>query len=244
MVSILVQGACIIPNRRGAIEVASGMYLGGIVAACAVTLFLLPADFIPTSVLLYSFYVTAVVQAGFLVDRRAPVVVAGVSVLLIFIHMQINSKYYSGLPLFGTFSLFSIVAFTIVTMVTLALLTWVTAGDLEFSIARADRTEEVETLYRELKESTDELIATKAELEEVNSHLKEQAALDSMTGLANHRIFQQRLRAQVALAERHDQPLSLLMLDVDRFKQYNDSFGHPAGDEDTRPNPPGRDPQE
>ncbi len=230
LVNFALQLASIVPNRRCRIKMAATLYLGGIIASCAVSLFLLPANFIPTSVLLYSFYATAVVQAGFLVDRRAPVVLAGVSVLMICVHMQLNVQVYNTLPTFGTFSLFTIVAFVMVMMVTLALLTWVTAGDLEFALAQADRTGEVEKLFQELKDSNAELLEMKTELEEANRHLEAQAAIDSMTGLSNHRVFQQTLRSQVALANRHGQPLSLVMLDVDRFKMYNDRFGHPAGD--------------
>jgi diguanylate cyclase (GGDEF)-like protein len=52
-----------------------------------------------------------------------------------------------------------------------------------------------------------------------------------MTGLANHRSFQEEWQRQIARAERYRSPLSLLLFDVDHFKKYNDAFGHPAGDE-------------
>ncbi len=71
----------------------------------------------------------------------------------------------------------------------------------------------------------------KAELEAMNAELEARATTDGLTGLKNHRAFQERLAAEVALSERHDAPLSLLLLDVDHFKQYNDAFGHPAGDD-------------
>ena len=64
-----------------------------------------------------------------------------------------------------------------------------------------------------------------------NRALEALVATDSMTGLANHGAFQQRLREEVARSARTGRPLSLLMIDVDFFKQYNDQFGHPAGDE-------------
>ena len=57
------------------------------------------------------------------------------------------------------------------------------------------------------------------------------ATTDGLTGLLNHRAFQEALEQEFARARRYNTPLSLVLLDVDRFKQYNDTFGHPAGDE-------------
>jgi diguanylate cyclase (GGDEF)-like protein len=53
---------------------------------------------------------------------------------------------------------------------------------------------------------------------------------DGLTGLYNHRVFQERLQQELARAERTGEPLSLIMLDIDHFKQFNDNFGHQAGD--------------
>jgi len=54
---------------------------------------------------------------------------------------------------------------------------------------------------------------------------------DALTGLANRRAFDDFLLESFNLARRHRHALSLVLLDVDRFKSYNDAFGHPAGDE-------------
>ena len=70
----------------------------------------------------------------------------------------------------------------------------------------------------------------KQELEQVNRKLCDLATTDGLTGLKNHRTFQERLATECETARRHGTPLSLLLLDVDHFKQYNDTFGHPAGD--------------
>jgi diguanylate cyclase (GGDEF)-like protein len=71
-----------------------------------------------------------------------------------------------------------------------------------------------------------------------NAHLfdslKEQAVTDGLTGLHNHRYFYDRLGDEIARARRYGAPLSLLMLDVDGFKEFNDAHGHRAGDDALR----------
>jgi diguanylate cyclase (GGDEF)-like protein/PAS domain S-box-containing protein len=61
--------------------------------------------------------------------------------------------------------------------------------------------------------------------------LQQLATRDGLTGLANRRCFDETLQAEWQRALRHQQPLSLLMVDVDNFKQYNDAYGHVGGDE-------------
>jgi GGDEF domain-containing protein len=56
------------------------------------------------------------------------------------------------------------------------------------------------------------------------------AATDGLTGLFNHRYLQEKLRNELRRAEEAGQPLSLLMIDIDHFKHYNDNLGHVAGD--------------
>ena len=60
--------------------------------------------------------------------------------------------------------------------------------------------------------------------------LREQAVTDSLTGLSNRRYLETRLREEAGRARRHGAPFTLLMLDLDNFKAYNDREGHPAGD--------------
>lgn len=54
---------------------------------------------------------------------------------------------------------------------------------------------------------------------------------DVLTGLLNRRYLQERLAEELSRSKRYRYPMTLLMIDVDKFKQYNDAFGHPAGDE-------------
>ena len=82
----------------------------------------------------------------------------------------------------------------------------------------------------ERKRTESELIAHRSQLEIANISLRALASVDQLTGLGNRRAFNRQLEDAIADAQRSRHPLSLLMVDVDRFKQYNDDFGHPAGD--------------
>ncbi len=56
------------------------------------------------------------------------------------------------------------------------------------------------------------------------------ANFDGLTGLHTHRFFQETLAREIARAQRLGHPVSLMMIDIDHFKQYNDAYGHPQGD--------------
>lgn len=73
-----------------------------------------------------------------------------------------------------------------------------------------------------------------AELAQANARLAEAAQTDGLTGLRNRRALQEGLVAGMDECERKGLPFSLILLDVDEFKSYNDRFGHPAGDEALR----------
>ncbi len=80
-----------------------------------------------------------------------------------------------------------------------------------------------------------ELLGNQASSSLANAKLHEEiermASTDGLTGLFNHRTFQERLSAEFKRRERISVPLSLLLIDIDFFKKINDTYGHPAGDE-------------
>ncbi|MCW3099487.1 MAG: Diguanylate cyclase with beta propeller sensor [Chthonomonadaceae bacterium] len=100
---------------------------------------------------------------------------------------------------------------------------------MRFSAGQAQRSSQ--QLEAKVSERTEHLHRSHEEIEAANRRLQTLATTDGMTGLANHRAFQERLRSELALADTKGRALTLLLLDVDHFKTYNDAFGHPAGDE-------------
>ena len=82
-----------------------------------------------------------------------------------------------------------------------------------------------------LNSSLEEKVAARTrELEKLNSKLAELAVTDGLTGLFNHRHFRERLTLELERSNRTGLPVSVLMIDVDHFKLYNDKHGHLAGD--------------
>jgi diguanylate cyclase (GGDEF)-like protein len=75
------------------------------------------------------------------------------------------------------------------------------------------------------------LRSTQEALEKQNAALARLADTDGLTGLANRRHLDERMAQEIARAARERTPLSLIMIDVDFFKRYNDTYGHAAGDD-------------
>ncbi|MGE8323723.1 MAG: diguanylate cyclase [Pseudomonas sp.] len=75
-----------------------------------------------------------------------------------------------------------------------------------------------------------ELRLTQQQLLDSNQQLERQAMHDALTGLANRRCFDETLAQEIRRAHRNTTSLALLMIDIDHFKSFNDTYGHPAGD--------------
>jgi diguanylate cyclase (GGDEF)-like protein len=76
-----------------------------------------------------------------------------------------------------------------------------------------------------------DLVRRERTLQDHNVQLQQQTSIDALTGLVNRRLFDKVLATELARAERNAIPISLLMIDIDHFKMYNDHYGHVAGDE-------------
>ncbi|MDH4347365.1 MAG: sensor domain-containing diguanylate cyclase [Gemmatimonadota bacterium] len=98
-----------------------------------------------------------------------------------------------------------------------------TAGGLYVACALMDQTER--------RKVRDELAQQASRLQEANARLTEMASTDHLTALWNRRAFLEQMDIGLELAVRDARPLSVLIIDVDHFKPYNDEFGHLAGDE-------------
>lgn len=101
-------------------------------------------------------------------------------------------------------------------------------------IREASLEEENERLLAELRGSEqklkDEVTRKTRELVDLMAKLEQLALRDGLTGLYNHRFFQDALTTELARSTRYSRDLSLVFLDVDHFKSFNDRNGHPAGD--------------
>jgi diguanylate cyclase (GGDEF)-like protein len=96
------------------------------------------------------------------------------------------------------------------------------------SVARGDRS--FSHQERELFSYLTSQAAVSVENVDLHETVQRQAVTDELTGLFNHRRFQEVMSAEVERARRYDQQMGLIMLDIDNFKQVNDNYGHVQGD--------------
>jgi diguanylate cyclase (GGDEF)-like protein len=103
--------------------------------------------------------------------------------------------------------------------------------DIEVICNLAHRALEKVKLKRQNQNLIEALKQHNRVLEAANSRLRRLASHDGLTGLFNHRYFQERLGAELDRANRYPEPFSILFIDVDYFKIYNDTNGHLSGDQ-------------
>lgn len=90
--------------------------------------------------------------------------------------------------------------------------------------------EQIQAQVAQVNEYSMQIQAQAIEVLEANARLEALATTDGLTGLKNHRSFQECARREFTRSRRYHTPLSILLLDVDRFKEFNDAYGHPEGD--------------
>src|ERR1700716_555654 len=103
-------------------------------------------------------------------------------------------------------------------------------GDWSVRVARSRLPAEFIPLARAFNAMAAQLAERERELVATNDRLTVIASIDMLSGLANRRGFQSRLDFEWLKAQQYDCELSLLMIDVDHFKLFNDTYGHPEGD--------------
>ncbi len=115
--------------------------------------------------------------------------------------------------------------------------TGVAMGDLDVDLPDAGESGEVGALTKvfnemvaRLREGREKLASANESLREKNQELEQLSVTDGLTGLANHRALMQRLTDELLRSRRNNHEFTVIMCDVDHFKQYNDAFGHPQGD--------------
>ncbi len=115
--------------------------------------------------------------------------------------------------------------------------TRVAAGDLEVDVPVQSRsevgylTEVFNSMVTRLRQGREKLAAINETLRQKNEELHQISITDSLTGLHNRKHLMDTVGIEVARSRRHSHTFALLIVDIDHFKEYNDTFGHLAGDE-------------
>jgi len=103
--------------------------------------------------------------------------------------------------------------------------------EIDLITAVTNRAAEKVELIRQNRVMVDRLKRNAEELERLNHELQDLAIRDGLTGLFNHRYFRESLGTELSRSSRHGRAFSVIFMDVDHFKHYNDANGHLAGDE-------------
>ncbi len=90
---------------------------------------------------------------------------------------------------------------------------------------------DLERSRAETEQAVQQMREKNAELQRANEVLEQLSITDGLTKLHNHRYFQEQLRREIRRADRMEDPLALVLIDIDHFKKWNDEFGHAGGDE-------------
>jgi diguanylate cyclase (GGDEF)-like protein len=94
----------------------------------------------------------------------------------------------------------------------------------------SERTKALRSTVEQLRDAQRALVHKNERLEQANARLERMSLVDELTGIANRRYFQRALSEEWDRARANEQPLALILLDLDSFKELNDTHGHPAGD--------------
>lgn len=117
-----------------------------------------------------------------------------------------------------------LIVMVVTNVVVFVVLAWWSARSLEQAWAKQQRAEDA------LRRANSLLEARTEELAHANENLHRLSLTDALTGICNRRCFDSSLETLFKQAKRYGTEFSLLVMDVDRFKRYNDDFGHPQGD--------------
>ena len=124
----------------------------------------------------------------------------------------------------------AILVFTTLLIIAGAFIIW----DLAIALTHRASMSQVARHAEEVDQFARRLERAYADLEETNARLKEASFKDDVTGLYNRRFFSVRLEEEIARYRRFNHPVSVVLLDLDHFKELNDELGHAAGDEALR----------
>ncbi len=103
--------------------------------------------------------------------------------------------------------------------------------EAQLESAQRELEERVRQRTQALEARNEELSQLRITLETANQRLRRLVTIDALTGVANRRHFDRSLERELRRTRRDGQPLSLIFLDLDEFKRFNDTYGHAHGDE-------------